>query len=321
MKRKNILILGCGVNGLSTGITLLKRGYAVTIWAKDLPPDTNSDKAAAFWFPYLCSPREKAIPWARMTFEYFQKEILPDTDAGCRIKPFTQLFTEPHPEPWWKDAFPGTIERPDASELPDGYVDAYRIQNIVIDTSVYMPYLVQLFTRLGGTIIQKTVSDIKETFVESDVVVNCSGLGSRELFGDEKVYPIRGQMVKIRKSNFDRVVVNETSPTEFALVVGRTNDIALGGTAEKDNWNLEADPDDTKKILEKVKRVTPELEIGEVVSVSVGLRPGRESIRLEVENFGEKSVVHNYGHGGAGFTLSWGCAKEVAAIVDGIAGT
>ena len=73
---KTVLVLGCGVSGLSTGIELLKRDYTVIIWAKDLPPNTNSDTAAAVWYPYMCFPKEKAVPWAKITFDYFQNQFL-----------------------------------------------------------------------------------------------------------------------------------------------------------------------------------------------------------------------------------------------------
>ncbi len=97
---KEILVLGCGVSGLSTGILLLQSGYSVTIWAKDLPPNTTSNKAAAIWYPYLCFPREKAIPWAKETFTYFQQHMINDPKSGCMYRTITELFTKQQPEPW-----------------------------------------------------------------------------------------------------------------------------------------------------------------------------------------------------------------------------
>ena len=314
---KEVLILGSGVSGLSTGILLLETGYKVTIWAKDLPPNTTSNKAAAVWYPYLCYPRDKAIPWARTTFEYIKKEIMNDPKSGCIMRTVTEMFVKQQPDPWWKDAFPGEIERPLKEELAEGYTDAYRIQSIVIDTSLYMEYLMDIFKNLGGTVIQKEIKDIQEALKENGLVVNCTGLGSRELFNDDKVYPVRGQMVKIKANGFDQVVVDDyDGPNNLSLAVARVNDIMLGGTVQVNDWNTEVDPKDTEEILRKVKLIAPQLKDIEIISESVGLRPARESVRLEIEKFGDKTVVHNYGHGGAGFTLSWGCAQDVVNLIE-----
>ncbi len=314
--KKEILVLGSGVSGLSTGILLLKKGYSVMIWAKDLPPNTTSNKAAAVWYPYLCYPREKAIPWARTTFEYIQKEIMDNPKSGCIIRTVTEMFDKQQPEPWWKDGFPGKVERPTNEELPEGYVDGYRIKSIVIDTSLYMDYLMETFKSLGGQVIQKEIKDIKEALQEYDVVVNCTGLGSRELFNDDKIYPVRGQMIKIKPTGFDEVVVDDEGPNNLCLAVPRVNDIMLGGTAQVNDWNTEVDSKDTEEILRKIKLIAPELKDVEIVSESVGLRPAREAIRLEAEKFDDKTVIHNYGHGGAGFTLGWGCAQDTVELVD-----
>ena len=315
---KDILILGAGVSGLSTGILLLKKGYKVIIWAKDLPPNTTSNKAAAVWYPYLCYPRDKAIPWARTTFEYIQKEIMNDPKSGCIIRTVTEMFDKPQPDPWWREGFPGEIERPTKEDLPEGYIDGYRINSIVIDTSLYMEYLIVAFKNLGGTVVQKEIKDIQEALQENELVVNCTGLGSRELFNDDKIYPVRGQMIKIKANGFDQVVVDDDGPNNLCLTVPRVNDIMLGGTAQVNNWSTEVDPKDTEEILRKVKLIAPGLKDIEIISESVGLRPAREAVRLEAEKFGDKTVVHNYGHGGAGFTLGWGCAQDVVSIVENL---
>lgn len=318
MDKKEILVLGAGVSGLSTGILLIKNGFKVTIWAKDLPPNTTSNKAAAVWYPYFAFPREKIIPWARTTFEYIQKECLNNPKSGCILRTVTEMFDKPQPEPWWKAAFPGEIERPSKNELPEGYVDGYRIQSIVIDTSLYMEYLMETFKNLEGELIQKEVKDIQETLAEFDLVINCTGLGSKELFNDEKIYPVRGQMIKIKSTGFDQVAVDDEGPNNLCLVVPRVNDIMLGGTAQVNNWNTEIDPKDTEDILRKISLIAPNLKNIEIIGQSVGLRPVREPIRLEAEKFGDKIVIHNYGHGGSGFTLSWGCAQEVVNLVNSL---
>ncbi len=89
---KEILILGAGVSGLSCGILLLKKGYKVVIWAKDLPPNITSNTAAAYWFPYLSKPEDKVAKWARFTLDYAKKELINDPKSGCRILQGMELF-------------------------------------------------------------------------------------------------------------------------------------------------------------------------------------------------------------------------------------
>jgi D-amino-acid oxidase len=78
---------------------------------------------------------------------------------------------------------------------------------------------------------------------------------------------------------------------------------------------MEIREEDEEDILKKCESLWPELDRANIVGRAVGLRPSRTEIRLEKEHVGDKVVVHNYGHGGAGVTLSWGCADEVARLM------
>src|SRR5579872_704698 len=175
--KRTILILGAGVSGLSTGILLLRKGYQVTVWAKDLPPNTTSNKAAAMWFPFLCFPVDKATRWGKETFSFFLEEIITDTASGCIREPVIELFDHKKQDPTWKAAV-DSFTRP--SQLPQGYKDGYEINGLTMDTNQYMDFLVEWFKKLGGKIIQKTVKNIDEAFVVNSLVINCTGLGSRK---------------------------------------------------------------------------------------------------------------------------------------------
>jgi len=312
---QEILILGAGVSGLSTGILLLKRGYTVTIWAKDLPPDITSNLAAAYWFPYLSKPEDKVAKWAKFTLEYAKNELINDPKSGCRILQGLELFDHNVEDPSWMDSA-DSFRRATPEELPNGYVDAYVFGSVLMDTSIYMDYLVEMSNNLGGQIIQKEVNDIQEAFEKNNIVVNCTGLGSRKLFNDNSIIPVRGQVLKVKSNGFDKVVADNECPNGLCYIIPRINDIVLGGTHQDNDWNLEVDPKDTEDILRKATNIYPQFKNAEVIEVKVGLRPTRAEIRLEAEKFGDKTIVHNYGHGGSGFTLSWGCAQEVVDIVE-----
>lgn len=311
---KRILILGAGVSGLSVGVLLLKEGYDVQIWAKDLPPNTTSNVAAAFWFPYLCNPRDKATKWAGATLDYLKQNALNDPDSGCITRTVTEIFDHKVEDPWWADAVE-EWHRPSPAELPEGYVDGYQTESILMDSTLYMDWLLNQYKSLGGKLEQHEIKDINEALASYDIVINCTGLGSRQLFNDDEVYPVRGQVVKVKPNGFDQVMADDDGPNSMAVIIPRLNDIVLGGTTQVNNWSLEIDPQDTQDILRKAKALSLAFNDVEVVGESVGLRPARSEVRLETEEKDDKHIIHNYGHGGAGYTLSWGCAADVVQLV------
>lgn len=154
------------------------------------------------------------------------------------------------------------------------------------------------------------MTDINQALAQNPIVINCTGLGSRELFNDERVYPVRGQVIRAKLNSFEDILVSETA-AGLSLIAPRIHDVVLGGTSQVGRWDLEEDPVDTAEILRKVAALTPAFNEVETREVKVGLRPARDVVRLEVEHYENGVVIHNYGHGGAGYTLSWGCAQEV----------
>ncbi len=313
--KKEILVLGAGVSGLSSAILLLEKGYKVRIRAKELPPNTTSDVAAAVWYPYLCKPPHKAAKWSGFTLRYLKEKVMADPASGCIQRTITEIFDRKVEEPWWKEAVE-TYRRPAPDELPDGYVDAYQTEAIVTDSTKYMDWLLARFQALGGTIERIEVDNIEQAFGDYDIVVNCTGLGARSLFNDQSVYPVRGQVVCVKPNGFEQVVADDDGPNNLLVIIPRLNDIVIGGTIQANNWSLKVDPKDTTEILRKARSLYPVFKNVEIIQEKVGLRPVRDEVRLEVEVFGDKYVVHNYGHGGAGYTLSWGCANDVVNLIE-----
>lgn len=314
MSAKPILVLGAGVAGLSTGVRLLEAGFQVTIWAKDLPPHTTSNQAAAIWWPYLCYPREKAIPWAKHSLSFFKEKLVPDPASGCALITVLDLYDHLVGEPWWAEAV-NNWKKLDRRKLPAGYEDGYEVESVVIDTSVYMQFLVDWFRRLGGDLIQRDINKIEEAFEFSDLVVNCTGLGSRALFSDSSLYPIRGQVARVRPNGVAEAIFDDAGPNALAYIIPRSKDIVLGGTAQENDWDLSLRDSDRADILRKAAALHPAFAEVEILSEGVGLRPARPAVRLEAERLDGGTVIHNYGHGGAGFTLSWGCAEEVLGLL------
>jgi D-amino-acid oxidase len=122
--------------------------------------------------------------------------------------------------------------------------------------------------------------------------------------------------VRTERCGVERFVLDDFGADGITYVVPRSNDCILGGTVEEGRESLEADESTTLEILARCRALEPRLEQAKLLGANVGLRPGRPEVRLEAEPFASgRLVVHNYGHGGAGVTLSWGCADEVCELV------
>ncbi len=313
----NMLVIGCGVSGLTTGLCLLEAGHTVSIWAKELPPFTTSNVAAAVWYPYKAYPADKVTAWSKEALRKF-KELQTDKASGIFMTNMLEVKPLASPDPWWVTAVED-FRHASREELPLGYADGYAFETPVIDTLVYLDYLMCKFQAQGGLIVQHTITNLSEAFVQSDIVVNCSGLGARELVGDHDLRPAKGQVVRIKPNGFRRVLIDEEGPNSLAYIVPRLHDIVLGGTYEEQNESMEIDPVEIQAILRRCAQLAPAFSAvtdEDIVSVACGLRPVRSTVRVEAERIApDRLLVHNYGHGGAGITLSWGCAAEVVRLV------
>jgi D-amino-acid oxidase len=219
-------------------------------------------------------------------------------------------------EPWWIESIPGeSVRRPRPEELPDGYADGRAARVPCIVAPAYLDWLARRFAELGGEVEARELSSLDEP--DADVVVNCAGVGAGLLDGDGdgEVRPVRGQVAYVRTREPLRFMVDEDGPNALAYVLPRPDVVVLGGTAEEGDSDLRPRPETTRSILARTLRLDPRLEHATYVGSAVGLRPARPEVRLEAATTARgKPVVHNYGHGGSGFTLSWGCAEEVARL-------
>lgn len=307
------LIVGGGVSGLSCGIRLLEAGYHVRIWARDLPLQTVSNVAAAVWYPFKAYPEHLVVGWSRTTYSELLR-LLPEPSAGIFMRPGHEIFPWPVDEPWWREAVP-SYRRIAPAELPQGYVDGYVFEAPVIEMPIYLRYLLARFERLGGSIEQRVLASLAPALAESALVVNCSGLGARELVGDGSVFPIRGQVVRVAQMGFDTFLLDDHGPGGITYIIPRGSDCVLGGTVDEGSEDMAADPATAAAIMARSIFFEPRLAQATVLEHKVGLRPGRPTVRLEAEQPAPgQRLIHNYGHGGAGVTLSWGCADEVARL-------
>jgi D-amino-acid oxidase len=292
------IVVGAGVVGLTTAVCLREAGVAADVVAREEPQDTTSAVAAALWYPYRALPVERVTAWSAATYAALAG-LADVAGSGVRMVAGTELLAVGAPDPWWRDAVPGLRRTR----------EGLRFVAPAVDMSVHLPWLVSRLDALGGAIARRHVAALDE--LEADAVVNCAGLGARELAGDATLTAVRGQVVRVTAPAVQEWLLDQSDPQRLVYVVPRENDVVLGGTAQEGAEDMTPDPATTEAIRARCGALVPALRDAPVVGVAVGLRPARPTVRLEAEG----RVVHCYGHGGAGVTLAWGCAGEVAALL------
>lgn len=309
------VVIGCGVVGLSTAVCLQAAGRSVCILTADPPERTTSNLAAAVWYPTEFEDQDGVLDWARRAFEVFSG-LAGDAASGVVMRDTLMLLRSPGDTPWWASAV-GGVER--AEDLPPPYRDAYRFAVPLVEMPVYLPWLLDRFLSSGGVVERRVVGSLREVATLARVIVNCSGMGARELCGDRAVVPARGQVVRVVNPGLTLSLRDEDNPKGRTYIHPRTHDCILGGTFQLGEWDTTPDPEIATAILERCAELVPGLADAEVLEHHVGLRPSRSGgVRLEADREAPDGtcLVHNYGHGGAGVTLSWGCAEEAVALVE-----
>lgn len=309
MERRTVLVVGCGVIGLTSALELQRAGLRVIIAARALPPDTVSNVAAAFWSPYAVAPAERCDAWAMESYAMFS-ELARDAFSGVVMRSGVEFYPAEREAPSLLRNLPGA-RAARASELRPGHASGVVFDAPVIETSIFLPWLMRKFGAGGGVIEVVSFAALDDALERAPIVVNCSGLGARELARDESMYAIRGQVVRAERGMIERFALDHDPNGGTTYVIPRANDCILGGTREDRREDLRVDVRQSEDILQRCTALVPALAKLRPLSAVVGLRPGRPVVRLETEERTKGLIVHNYGHGGAGVTLSWGCAREV----------
>ncbi|KAF9339296.1 hypothetical protein BGZ91_006417 [Linnemannia elongata] len=352
-------ILGAGVSGLSTALALLeKKTYSVKIYATHLPSDLNIDYtspwAGAHWRSYadiadLAQQELDTATFKRLTH-------LADTDPKAGVMYLTgHDFWDVKPknfeDPWFKRLVKN-YRHLKQEELPPGVEFGIAYTTVSVHAPKYLKYLQEQILARGGTIDRATIPSLKSLAQiphsadgsKADIIINCSGLGSRNLSGvhDHQMFPTRGQIVivkvpdslwpKAKQFTMERYAEGSAMGTgTITYIIPRDNgEIVLGGTMEHWSYQEAASEETTKAILKRVVATKPDLFSNATVLRScVGLRPNRRGgvrVSATVEQFdwnegwGDSKVVvvaHNYGHAGFGYQASVGCAAKVVEQVEG----
>ncbi|HTF07906.1 MAG TPA: FAD-dependent oxidoreductase [Asanoa sp.] len=309
----DVVVVGAGVSGLTTAVVLAESGVPTRVLADRPPRDTTSMVAGALWGPSFQQPYDKTLEWTAQSLEDFQRLATDPTTTGVRIASVLTVgdgLPEGELPPQVK-MIPG-LRKATGHELPDGFAAGSWGRMPVVDMPTYLDYLERRLGAAGGSIERQRVTDLTEA---GDRVVNCTGLGARELAGDDSVRPVFGQHVILTNPGIDDVFMELAREAEWTSFMPHPERVVCGGVRLQDREDLTPDPDLTARILERCRRVEPRLKDATVIETVTGLRPERAAVRVAVEWRERTLIVHNYGHGGTGVSLSWGCAREAARLV------
>ncbi|MDF1751735.1 MAG: FAD-dependent oxidoreductase [Verrucomicrobiales bacterium] len=313
---KRIAVVGQGVIGLTCAAELLEQGHSVDIFSKDPFPETNSMSAGAYWWPHKAYPQRRVSEWSRESYHQYL-ELKNTPESGVHFEKHYRFCIDPDDCAYVLDIV-DHWERIDGADYGIDCYEAFLVTLPVIDVPIFMPYLKSVVQDKGGTLTTREIDAPESLFPEYDMVINCSGVGARQFVDDSRVFPIRGQIVRASLPEGLRESTRlYRKQDEFTLILPRSGEMVLGGTSQEGDWDRAPRQSDTDEIVQRCSKLVPGVADAEILGVSVGLRPGRDEVRLEVDcNSEGQAIIHNYGHGGGGYTVAWGCAREVADLAD-----
>jgi D-amino-acid oxidase len=298
---RRVIVAGAGVIGLTCAVRLAERGFTVDVLTREFPEETTSARAAGVCLPessMTADPREHT--WARTSLSAFT-ELAGVDGTGVRLAPGLLL--------------PGTPEKHTDPR------DVTERERPVVDLPVYLRYLRTRLAEAGGTLTRMALTGLPSR----GIVVNATGLAARVLAEDPRTQPLRGQVVVLEDPGLRHwyACPENTGPLRYVVPVGGR--VHVGGDGVPGTWDLEPDPGTADRLLDQARMLAPALDGATVRGHVVALRPVRDPIRVEAgpapdERDPDRMIVHCYGHGARGVTLSWGCADQVTALVTGTAG-
>ncbi|KAL4890053.1 hypothetical protein BDV59DRAFT_101730 [Aspergillus ambiguus] len=320
----DVVIIGSGVIGLLSAHYLTQAGHRVTIVSRDLPGDDTQDWASpwagAAIFPH---PDAKGQDLQEETFKKFWALAHRDPTSGVQIVKTTEYYDDRADDSsiWYKNLVP-QYRRIPYQDLPKGAKMGFRFLSMTVNPARYLPWIMKQLKDSGVRFVRKEVTSFREAMQISGakIVVNASGLGAFELSNDEEVVAVRGQTMLVQ-ADFDELMMWQGSHYTYVIPRMYTDCVIVGGVSQEGNLDRRVDERLRPDILARVKALT----VGSLDSVGldthvkkdiVAFRPGRKGgYRLETEG----NVVHAYGFGALGYTLSYGAAKRVRDLVESLA--
>ncbi|WP_170285632.1 NAD(P)/FAD-dependent oxidoreductase [Microbacterium rhizomatis] len=323
---RSVVVVGAGVIGLSCALVLSERGWSVTVISRDDVGSASVDgsasvAAASLWAPTLVERSERVRQWAYVTLAELRRIAAAEPEAGIREQAALTLGEAAWtPDPWMR-GFGGPVRDARADELPVGYGAGAVSVVPLIDTARYLPWLHARCRRSEVEVVHRDArspADAAPDLMHGTPVVIAAGFGSGALVDDPSLTSVRGQIVRMTNPGLTRTVMVRDGALGPLFVVPRFDDVVIGGPSQAESSDIGFDEGLERDLVTRARAIAPALDDATVLGRAVGLRPVRPTVRVERERIGETDVVHCYGHGGAGYALSWGTAVAAADLVEQI---
>lgn len=352
---KSVVVVGAGAMGLTTAIRLSEAGHNVKIVSQETPSTIlspsrlktkpkgtyTSSGSGGLWMPFLLND-SRIEKWATATFKEYENAV--NADIGVTFHEGFWVSATKDPVLQWYAELTNMriVQSADDTRIPNEYAGgALLFKTPIVNVNKYLPYLEERAKNLGVSLHLTTDLDNEtrgddktyglwdlervKKFAgnEQTVIVICAGVGAGRLIENEKMVPGRGITVRIERPEGKNYFISE-DPTDgllsrdglLAYAIPRGDkEYTLGGSIFKGEWKEDASEEEIDGVLTRATKLL-QIEKEEVTFTSTwtGLRPMLEDGSARVEVIKE-NVIANYGQGGSGLTLAWGCADEVVDIV------
>ncbi|MGP3638476.1 NAD(P)/FAD-dependent oxidoreductase, partial [Streptomyces sp. 24-1644] len=259
----DVIVVGSGVIGLTTAVVLAESGRRVRVWSREPAATTTSSVAGALWWPYRIEPEALVGDWALATLRVYEELAAEPGETGVR------LVAGVHRGERFAGLGPWARQLRDAAEVADGL----RATLPLLDMPAHLGWLERRLAAAGGTVERRSASSFEEAAAEAPAVVNCTGLGARDLVPDAGVRPVRGQLTVVENPGIDEWFT-EADPASSATTYffPQPWGLVLGGTAEVDDWRTEPDARTAEEIVARCARIRPEIAGARIIGHRVGLR-------------------------------------------------
>jgi D-amino-acid oxidase len=246
MASQDVVVVGAGVIGLTTAVCLAEAGLGVACWTRAPPRETTSRVAGAMWGSSLAGPADKVVAWAEVSLAEL-RELAGRPGTGVHIATGT-LASRRLAEPPPPQMFPGVPVRPRPA-APNGYLAAFEVEVPLLDMPRYLGYLEGRLQDAGTSIEIRAVRSLDDAAAVAWAVINCTGLGARELVPDASVRPVRGQHVVVENPGLEEFFMEDPFAAEWTSWFPHAEHVILGGIAQPDATDPQPDPDISAGIL------------------------------------------------------------------------